>query len=159
MKIRSHSIEVLFPAVLLLLFATLAIMVVMFSAKTYQHLVERSSKNYTTRTALNYVTQKVRQSDSEDSIETGSFDGQNALILHSDGYSTYLYAYHGKLCELYLVDGAEAKAASGTAVLDLSSFEVTWADDSLLHVVCTDTSSETSDTYISLQSSHSRGNS
>lgn len=159
MKKQSHSIEVLFPAVLLLLFATLAIMVVIFSAKTYQHMAERASENYTTRTALNYVTQKVRHNDVQNHVLINTFDGHKALILQGDGYATYLYAYDGSLYELYLLDGAEASAASGTAVLDLSSFDANWAEDRLLHISCTDSGGSLSDTCISLQSSQQKGNS
>ncbi|MCH4208464.1 MAG: DUF4860 domain-containing protein [Solobacterium sp.] len=149
---KNHSIDVLFPVVLLLLFAILAITVVLLSAKTYQHIVARSSENYNSRTAISYVKEKVRQNDVEGGVEAGSFNGQSALILHSDGYSTYLYEYDGNLCELFLKDGAEAELSSGTPVITCTSFQIEMTTAHLLSITCVDDSSNTYTASIAIQS-------
>jgi len=150
------SIELMFPIILLVIFTVSAISVVLLAAETYRHIVRSAQQNYDTRTALEYVTEKVRQSDSADAVSVGTFDSRNALILEQtiDGtvYRTYLYESGGQLCELYLKDGTEATAASGTPVMSLSSFQAQQVSDHLLAITCTDSQGASASSYIAVRS-------
>lgn len=153
---NANSIEVMFPIILLVVFVVSAISVVLLAAETYRHIVRSAQENYDTRTAIEYVTEKVRQADASNAVSVGTFDSRNALILEQnlDGstYRTYLYENNGQLCELYLKDGTAATAASGTAILSLSAFQAQQVSDHLLAITCTDSDGVTASTYIALRS-------
>ena len=60
---RKHSTDILFVLLLFLVFTSSALAVILLGAKVYQNTASRMESNYTVRTALAYVTEKIRHAD------------------------------------------------------------------------------------------------
>lgn len=139
---RKHMIDFLFPIALFFVFALSALTVILLAARIYQDTTENSSLNYTSRTCLSYISEKVHQNDLQGSVSLGSFDGCDALIMEQrhDGetYCTYIYTYDNELKELFIKEGAEASASSGRTILEVENFSIEKLTDDLLRFSCTD---------------------
>ena len=136
---RKHHIEILFPIILFSIFAVSAITVILFAARIYQHGVETARENYSARTSLSYVTEKIRRNDSLGSISTETWNGMETLVLKdpdNPGCETRIYLCDGVLRELYMKEKAHVLPESGTEILELADFRVEDLDGGLFRVTC-----------------------
>lgn len=76
-----HMIDVLFILTLFLVFALSSISVVGIGIQVYRTIVTDMDSNYNSRTAIAYVTEKLREADTSGSVRLGSIDDCDALIL------------------------------------------------------------------------------
>ena len=111
---QNHMIDFLFPVALFFVFAVSAMTVILLATGIYRSTTEHSSLNYTARTSLAYICEKIHQNDAGGDVALGTFDGCDALILRQtrgeDTYQTYIYVYENELKELFIKDGVEAPA-------------------------------------------------
>lgn len=118
----------------LTVFALCVLLVLLSGASCYRGLVDRGETAYARRTAVQYLTTRVRQAEQ---VEIGDFEGCQTLILGQtvDGerYTTKVYCYDGWLRELYAVPGAKLPAKAGTAILEAETFAL-HREGSLLRV-------------------------
>ena len=112
----------------LLIFAvfTVSVLLVLLSgADTVKKLTQRDQNTYHHRTAVQYLTTKVRQSDQSGAVSVGETDGCSTLVLTEkiDGitYETRIYCYDGWLRELYTTAAAVVPPAVGTPILEAES--------------------------------------
>ncbi|MDD2972235.1 MAG: DUF4860 domain-containing protein [Lachnospiraceae bacterium] len=124
-----HIVDILFVIALFCVFAVSALMLVLIGSNVYRKTVQNMDKNYNTRTSLAYISEKIRQFDETDSIEIGSLDDTNALILKtttdSGVYNTYIYMYQGYLKELFAAPDAALTPESGQNILPIHDFVLT----------------------------------
>ncbi len=153
---RRHMIDFLFPVALFFVFALSAVTLILLAAGVYRSTTERSSLNYTSRTALSYISEKIHQSDADGSIYPGSFDGCDALIMEQSfgesTYVTYIYAHDGAIKELFIRDGVDAKASDGQTILEVESFSIHPLSDDLLEFECTDQNMRHSSAIVGIRS-------
>lgn len=153
---RKHMIDFLFPVALFFVFALSALTVILLAARIYQSTTETSSLNYTSRTSLSYISEKIHQNDINDAVSLGSFDGCEALVIKQsvgeDIYYTYIYADNKELKELFVKDGTTAKASSGRKILDIQDFSIEQISDHLLKFSCTDQNNQTASSVIGIRS-------
>ena len=101
---KRHAIDFLFPVTVFFVFTISALTVILLAARIYQSTTDDSQRNYTSGTALSYLTEKLRQNDREDGIFLDELDGTQAVVLLQEtddaSYLTYLYAWDGQLREL-----------------------------------------------------------
>lgn len=159
---KHFVVDVLFVLALFGVFAISALVLITVGADVYQHTVRDMSRNYDDRTAIAYITEKVRQSDcilSDGSyaISLGSLEQQPALILtdewDGDAYCTYLYLYDGWLKELYIRKDADIGndiLDAGQNIIRLEALEYGQPDEKLLSVSMTLSSGETRQLSLSL---------
>ena len=118
----------------LTVFALCLLLVLLSGASCYRGLVDRGEASYARRTAVQYLTTRVRQAQR---VEIGDFEGCQTLLLEEtvDGecYTTRVYCYDGWLRELYTVPGAKLPPRAGAAVLEAEDLELT-REGSLLTV-------------------------
>ena len=118
----------------LTVFALCLLLVLLSGASCYRGLVERGEETYGRRTALQYLTTRIRQAET---VEIGDFEGCPALILEetveNETYTTKVYCYEGWLRELYAVPGAKLPLKAGTAILEAEDLTLT-RDGDLLKV-------------------------
>ncbi|MCD8395609.1 MAG: DUF4860 domain-containing protein [Lachnospiraceae bacterium] len=143
---KQHSTSSLFTFLLLLVFALFALLLAGTGAVVYQNSMASLDENYTSRTAIAYVSEKVRQYDSEGQISFSSVEDIPALALHSAADAsadtvTYIYFYDGSLCELYVREETVPTAAMGTAMIELSDFTIE-QEQNLLRVTAISTEGE-----------------
>lgn len=133
-----HVIDFLFAVALFGVFLISSVMVIAAGTGAYRNITAKSQEDYTLRTSLSYVCEKLRQADSEGALTVGTVGGSTALILEQEyskaSYVTYIYEYNGSLCELFTSSEAAAEPAYGTALLELSDFQVERLADALYRV-------------------------
>ena len=146
-KPTRHSIDTLFTFLLLLSF-----LLFLFCSRNrsivYQNGTDSLNKNYTSRTALSYLTEKLRQHDHTDGISIRELDGIPSLVLYEEQngthYCTYLYFYDGALRELFTQASNVPSADMGTVIAELSGFTFSVesthdGSESVLLITVTDT--------------------
>ncbi len=126
---KQHSTDFLFSFLLLITFALFALVLAGTGALVYQNSIESLDENYTSRTAVSYVAEKVRQYDSEGLVSLSEVEGIPALRLSSDedadaATCTYIYFYQESLCELLVRAETTPQAAMGTPLVELSDFTI-----------------------------------
>ena len=158
---RSFIVDVLFVLALFGVFAVSALILVTIGADVYQHTVQDMTDNYETRTAVSYVTEKIRQNDItvEDGTSSASvttLSGEPALMLtqyvDEEAYCTYLYLYNGYLKELFMQQnsylGGNALEA-GTNIMELESLHIEQIDSGLLSLEMSTKQGESHKIYVS----------
>lgn len=153
---RKHMIDVLFPVALFFVFALSALTTILLAARIYQNTTEHSTLNYTSRTSLSYISEKLHQNDYDGSIYTGSFDGCDAIVMEqtheNETYYTYIYAYDQELKELFIKKGVDASASSGRTILEVEDFSIEQLSDQLLRISCSDQKGRQASTIVSVKS-------
>lgn len=126
---RHKAAELLGPLLLFLLFAAAALAVVSAGAGAYRSAAAGLQETFSVRTALSYVTQKVRHADQSGLVQLVSLEDCTALRLENSGqqagYCTYLYYFDGALRELTCAETADAQLSAGQEIaqLDSASFQ------------------------------------
>ena len=122
-----------FPTLMVFgVFGVCVLLVLLLGADIYQNMSERDRQTYENRTAVQYLTTRVRQADFADAIAAADFDGRDALVLREaiagEEYETKLYCHEGWLMELYAASDSELSPADGEKILELKGLEVSLAD-------------------------------
>ena len=114
----------------LLVFAvfTVSVLLVLLSgADTVKKLTQRDQNTYHHRTAVQYLTTKVRQSDQSGAVSVGETDGCSTLVLTEkiDGitYETRIYCYDGYLRELFCAKDATLAPQDGEKILPATELQ------------------------------------
>ena len=156
-----HIIDVVFVLVLFAVFTASALVLVILGANVYRQTVKNMSACYNSRIATSYITQKIRQNDSYDTVQVGKLLSQDALIftntVGNDSYSTYIYCHDGSLRELFMKTGSNIGTdplSAGNSIMDVEDFSIAEVNDNLLHISLTPTDGEPQDVFVSLHSSH-----
>ena len=165
---RSFIVDALFVLALFGVFAVSAFILITIGADVYQHTVQDMTNNYETRTAVSYITEKVRQndaiaSDTENAATISTLNEAPALKLTQeiDGqlYDTYLYIYDGHLKELFTQRynslGGNALEA-GVNIMELEAFKMEQVSSGLLSVEVTTAHGNPFRFYISTHSQHKK---
>ena len=152
---HKHMIDFLFPVALFFVFALSALTVILLAAKIYQSTTEHSSFNYTSRTCLSYIAEKIHQNDVGGTVSIGTFDGCDALVLDQahgeDTYYTYIYVHENELKELFIKEGAEVTAADGKTVLKVEDFSMESLSDNLMQFHCVDENNQESSSVLCIR--------
>jgi len=113
-------------------FAACLLFLLLTGADAYQKMRQRDTATYESRTAVQYMTTRVRQADRAESITAEAFDGLDALVLleeiEGETYKTKLYCYDGWLTELYAAACSDLSPADGEKILELKGLELSLQD-------------------------------
>ncbi len=141
MKVSRTSLDFIFILGLLCVFAFGALIAVILGSNTYQNIKENMDSNYELRTPISYISTKVRQYDSVDSIQIIQKEGTDVLVLETvdngEVCQTWIYEHNGSLCEVYLEKGTSFQLDDGLAIIPSSglAFEL---EGNLLEIRATD---------------------
>lgn len=153
----NHMSELLFTVTLFAIFLISGVLSVLFGANVYQKTTSESAVNETIRTSLSYIQEKVRQCDHEASVEVETHHGINTLTLHNtygtEQYVTYIYYDNGQLKELFTKSDLGFQPASGDSITTIDAFTIT-QDNSLIHIVMTDSKQQAHELYIHASSAN-----
>lgn len=101
-----HTVDVLFPLLFILLFCFCALLVVLQGARIYEKTAAGLEENYTVRTVVSYLQEKVRECGDASLISVQEMEGQQVLVIDSvhgeEMYSSYIYLEDGSLKELFV---------------------------------------------------------
>lgn len=152
----AHTVDLLFVLTLFAVFAISALLVLLLGIKVYHGTTADMNTNYTTRTALTYVTEKVRQNDTSGCISVSRESCGDVLRLrtayNNTAYITYIYEFNGSLCELFTKEEQDFDPASGSELMEISDFTARTDAEGLLYISVTGTDSVSADTWISYRS-------
>lgn len=119
------------------LFALVILSVLLSGASAYHRLVETNQIHDNSRTALSYISARVRRAESGQAVQKAQFAQGDALVLPErlDGqaYITRIYCYQGYLMELYTPAEGAFAPEDGTRILPMEALEIT-IEDGLLTV-------------------------
>ena len=162
MKFGTHEhgymIDIFFALALFCVFTASALLVVVIGANVYKSTVARMQDNYSARTALSYITEKIRQHDMTDAVDTMNFeDGTQALVLResydSGSYNTYIYEDAGELMELYINASDTPEKTAGRKIMEVKDFSVEKINSTLFYVTVKESDGKMDETYVSVHSS------
>ncbi len=138
---KSHVLQLLFTLTLFCVFAASSLLVVILGSRVYSKTISDMNGNYDIRTSLNYITEKIRQSDRAGSIQIGSFGDSDSLLLDQtvDGtvYRTWIYQYDGYLYEIFAHKDAALQPANGQAIMPLAALSCAYEEPGLLRIQTT----------------------
>ena len=130
---HKHVIDLIFPIALLFVFAVSAFSVLILAADIYASTSGRLSANEENRTALSYISEKVRQNDFNGAIGTVTIDDTDCLTLsavyNGTPCTTYIYVYDGVLKELFINDGIDVSLKNGRDIIPISSLTIEQLED------------------------------
>lgn len=151
-----HMIDILFVLSLFCVFAASSVLLILFGADIYQKTVQQMDSNYSSRTSIAYITEKIRQSDTANAIQITTQDDTQVLMLTNiiDGipYATSLYEYDGYLYELFARTDIDLPLDAGQPVMELHKLSFSLVSPNTLEIRLTDTSTEEQTIYVSIHS-------
>lgn len=115
-------------------FALMALLTMVLGASVYRSIVDRAQVNHEARTAMAYVTGKLRAARGEVRLETTEA-GTDMLVLAEEidgaAYETRIYAHEGRLYEIFSDAALAFAPEEGQAIATLEAFSVA-AEDGML---------------------------
>ncbi len=139
---KGKSSEIIFVLGLFGFYTLCALFLTILGAKVYQQNVENTEFNYTFRTTVLYITEKVRQGEIEGGVEVGATAQSDALVVSKDydgtTYKTWIYVEDGYLKEVLLSDDMEVQHNIGQKIIPLSRIDISFIDDNLLAIDISD---------------------
>ena len=154
---RDRSIvDIIFMITVFGVFMLSALFVVLFGAKIYKKTAHDMSVNFSSRTSLAYVTEKLHQHDHRNGVTITEDENGPVLklsqFINSDEYCTYLYEYEGNLKELTVRGDVGLVRSAGRNILKLNSFTADKVNDSLYRFNIEDDEGNRTQFYVSLYS-------
>ncbi len=117
-------------------FALMALLTMVLGASVYRSIVDRAEVNHEARTVMAYVTGKLRAAQGEVRLEMTEA-GADMLVLAEEidgaAYETRIYAYEGRLYEIFADAGLAFAPEEGQAIATLEAFSVT-AENGMLRL-------------------------
>ena len=161
-KRNKSIVDFLFILALFGAFAITALFVVLFGARIYNSTVTNMKTNYEKRTAMSYITEKIRSHDytgGADVSDVGSYDSSeehSVLKLYQvEGdkrYVTYLFVSDGYLKEFTAEESYDFNYNAGANILAISDFSVKKESDGLYRFNIVDTNGEKTEFFVTLYS-------
>ncbi len=146
-RAQTHTADLLFTIGLFCVFAAAAFILVMIGIGAYQNTVEQMQDTFSTRTAVSYVAEKLRQHDAAGSVSLGQVEDLPALVLSDqvgdNTYFTYIYADEETLYELTVGEDTPVTAGMGEQILQVRDFTITDAGDGFYQFSASDSGGRT----------------
>lgn len=150
MKFRTrhnHVIDLVFPIAVFFVFAASALAVLMLAANIYGEQTTDADGNFTARIPLSYISEKIRQNDTNGSVSIQTLEGQDCLAMESNyndvRYVTYIYAHEGMLKELFIRQDVDAHLTDGKNIMAIQDFTMDELGEGLFRFTSVDTNGNT----------------
>lgn len=129
---EQHQMGTLAVLAVFCVFAVCILTVILFGAKTYQSLNDRSEENYQSRTLSLYLSGKLRQAYLQRDITVAPFGDGDCIAISEEWddelYCTWLYCQDGWLMELFGEADFEYEPEEGEKILRASDFRAELRD-------------------------------
>ena len=153
---RHHTVDTVFVLSLFCVFTAAVLMTLILGTNIYSTMQKTSNEAYYARTALSYITQKLRHCDSADCVEISEFGGSSALMLtelYNDvEYETIIYIYDGAVRELFCEKGVDFEPDAGGEIIKGKALSFDFVSDDLIRVNYIDTQGGSSSVFAYLRS-------
>lgn len=160
-KRNKSIVDFLFILALFGAFAITGLFVVIFGARIYEKTVSHMDENYSSRTALSYVTEKIRAHDVDGGIRIGSenIDSKGYITVlklyetvNDRRFVTYLYLDEGYLKEYTTDENYDFNYEGGTKIIEAKAFDAQKISDALYHIDIKDSYDEETSFYVTVYS-------
>lgn len=143
MKLKKRYMTDLFFSLSLFgVFSVCSFMLILIGVQIYRSSASQLSSTYSTRTALSYTAEKIRQHDREGSVSLTEINGETALVtkeqIGEETYMTYIYPEDNHLCELSVKEGTTVSAELGEKILEVNNFCITEKGNGFLEISASD---------------------
>lgn len=143
MKLKKRYMTDLFFSLSLFgVFSVCSFMLILIGVQIYRSSASQLSSTYSTRTALSYTAEKIRQHDREGSVSLSEINGETALVtkeqIGEETYMTYIYPEDNHLCELSVKEGTTVSAELGEKILEVNNFCITEKGNGFLEISASD---------------------
>lgn len=153
---RSTKIDSVFVIALFTMFAVTAFLLILIGAKQYQHTADTMDANYESRTISSYLTEKLRQNDSQGTIRITDIEGTHALALETVEndvtYITYIYYYENALREIVVNEQSIFSLGSGQEIIKTGGFTAELVKNNLIKITITTTEDQKETLFLPLHS-------
>jgi len=153
---RSTKIDSVFVIALFTMFAVTAFLLILIGAKQYQHTADTMDANYESRTISSYLTEKIRQNDSQGKVRITEIEGVHALALETIEndvtYITYIYYYDNALREIVVNAQSVFSLGSGQEIIKTGGFTAELVKDNLIKITVTTTEDQKETLFLPLHS-------
>lgn len=137
-KIRRHTVDVLFTLALFCVLAASSLLVAVLGAQVYEGIASRMGDHYTSRTTLSYIVNKVRQNDLSGGVWLGELGDGPALVMEEevDGsrYQTWIYQSGGELRELLTRADNQIRPEDGQTIMPVEHLKMEAVRDGLFRI-------------------------
>ena len=147
-QINKTTVTSLVPLLLFVIFTACILSVLLTGADVYQKFSKRDQVSFQHRTTVQYLTTRIRQSDTSEMVCVGSFADGPVLLDQSDTvysgdtlflreelggriFYTRIYCHDGYLRELFAEAGLNFSPSSGEKILEINDLLFTLQDDLL----------------------------
>lgn len=162
-KRNKSIVDFLFILALFGAFAVSALFVLLFGSKIYQKTASDMQANFEKRTALSYVTEKIRSHDYNGGADVADFDmnasdsGDHTVLklyqnINDKTYVTYMFVAEGYLKEFTASEDYDFDYESGTIILPVTEFKVRKESDALYNFIIVDENGERTQFFVTLYS-------
>ena len=138
MKKREHITDLMFVILLLLMFVSFGLCVVIIGARVYQTTINDIEENNSSRTAIAYIEEKIRQNNEVGKIEVTTIENYPCLAIHSsvnkEEYITYIYCYKEQLFELYTKASNKVELGMGQSLVKLKELTIEDLEDGMYRI-------------------------
>ena len=128
-RTQTHTADLLFTVGLFCVFAAAAFILVMIGVGAYRNTVSDMQDTFSTRTAISYVAEKIRQHDASGGVSIGQVEDRPALVLSdhlgNGTYLTYIYSDGERLYELTVREDADVTVSMGDEIMPVEDFTIT----------------------------------
>ena len=143
MKLKKrHMTDLFFSLSLFGVFSVCSFMLILIGVQIYRSSASQLSSTYSTRTALSYTAEKIRQHDREGSVSLTEINGETALVtkeqIGEETYMTYIYPEDNHLCELSVKEGTTVSAELGEKILEVNNFCIAEKGNGFLEISASD---------------------
>lgn len=136
-QIKKANLTSVLVLLVFALFAVCIMQVLLTGAQVVQDLTRGDQTNYLHRTAVQYVTMRVRQADEGGMVDVRRMEDREVLVLSEEiegsRYETLVYYEDGYLREMFCPAGSGIPLEFGEEILELEDFSAE-KQDSLLTV-------------------------
>ncbi|OUQ57424.1 hypothetical protein B5E58_09310 [Tyzzerella sp. An114] len=141
MEIRSskhgHRLHTLVILILFLVFALSSVSVLMYGTKVYKSVTEKTNENYSLRTGLIYLSNKIKAAD-KSSIYMDTYQKVDMLVIPEEiegqMYETRIYCYNGQLREIFTDVGNDIPLDGGLYITDMKNLTISEKNKGLLEI-------------------------
>lgn len=137
-RIRRHTVDVLFTLALFCVLAASSLLVAVLGAQVYEGIAARMGDHYTSRTTLSYIVNKVRQNDQGGGVRLGKLGDGPALVMEEEiggsSYQTWIYQSGGELRELLTRSDNTIRPEDGQSIMPVDHLEIAQVGDGLFRL-------------------------
>ncbi|NLF26282.1 MAG: DUF4860 domain-containing protein [Clostridiales bacterium] len=122
-------------------FALMALLTVVLGAGVYRSVAARAENNHSLRSAITYVTGKLRSMGESGEARIEQTEVGSSLVLseqiEGEWYETRIYAHGGRLYEVFSERGMVFEPECGQAIAKLDDFRAEMAGERLIRLRAT----------------------